>query len=52
MPAWFSLIVPGGLALFAAVVGILFLIRERRSQQARENSYQKPTYKEAALRIS
>jgi hypothetical protein len=30
MPAYFSLMVPGALALFAAVVGIAWVLIERR----------------------
>jgi hypothetical protein len=36
MPAYFSLMVPGALALFAAVVGIGWVLIERRQARALE----------------
>jgi len=36
MPAYFSLMVPGALALFAAVVGVAWVVVERRQARATE----------------
>jgi hypothetical protein len=36
MPAYFSLMVPGALALFAAVVGVAWVAIERRQARALE----------------
>jgi hypothetical protein len=36
MPAYFSLMVPGALALFAAVVGVVWVVIERRQARASE----------------
>ena len=36
MPTYFSLMVPGALALFAAVVGIAWVLIERRQARALE----------------
>jgi hypothetical protein len=36
MPAYFSLMVPGALALFAAVVGIAWVVIERRQARVLE----------------
>jgi hypothetical protein len=42
MPVYYSLLVPGGLALFAAIVGVAALLWERhRAKQAAERTAQR-----------
>jgi hypothetical protein len=35
MPSYFALLVPGGLALFAAVAGVVWVLIERKQERSR-----------------